>query len=38
MGKTNLKLLVASHDGRPLEIYSIPNISSASAPEVSQRM
>jgi len=29
IGKTNLKLLVASEDGWPLEIHSIPNVPNA---------
>ena len=32
IGKTNLKLLVASDDGWPLETLSIPNTANASAP------
>jgi sugar (pentulose or hexulose) kinase len=32
IGKTNLKLLVASDDGWPLETLSIPNAANASAP------
>ena len=32
IGKTNLKLLVASHDGWPLETLSIPNAANASDP------
>src|SRR5258707_10120279 len=32
IGKTNVKLLVASDDGWPLETLSIPNAASASAP------
>jgi sugar (pentulose or hexulose) kinase len=32
IGKTNLKLLVASDDGWPLEIHSIPNVANASGP------
>ncbi len=32
IGKTNLKLLVASEDGRPLEAHSIPNTATTSGP------
>src|SRR6476659_9130803 len=32
IGKTNLKLLVASEDGWPLETYSIPNAPNTSGP------
>src|SRR5882762_9876284 len=32
IGKTNLKLLVASEDGWPLETHSIPNAANASGP------
>src|SRR3981189_3604496 len=32
IGKTNLKLLVASDDGWPLETLSIPNAATASGP------
>ena len=32
IGKTNLKLLVASDDGWPLETLSIPNTANASGP------
>src|SRR5260370_27535284 len=32
IGKTNLKLLVASDDGWPLETLSIPNAANASGP------
>src|SRR5260370_12394643 len=32
IGKTNLKLLVASDDGWPLETLSIPNAANASDP------
>jgi len=32
IGKTNLKLLVASDDGRPLETHSIPNAAITSGP------
>src|SRR3984893_2226079 len=35
IGKTNLKLLVASDDGWPLETLSIPNAANASAPYLS---
>jgi len=30
IGKTNLKLLVASEDGRPLDAHSIPNTATTS--------
>jgi sugar (pentulose or hexulose) kinase len=32
IGKTNLKLLVATDDGWPLETHSIPNLATASGP------
>ena len=32
IGKTNLKLLVASEDGWPLETHSIPNAATSSGP------
>jgi sugar (pentulose or hexulose) kinase len=32
IGKTNLKLLVASEDGWPLETHSIPNTANTSSP------
>jgi predicted NBD/HSP70 family sugar kinase len=32
IGKTNLKLLVASEDGWPLETHSIPNAANTSGP------
>jgi len=32
IGKTNVKLLVASDDGRPLEAYSTPNVAYSSGP------
>ena len=32
IGKTNLKLLVASEDGWPLETHSIPNAATTSGP------
>ena len=32
IGKTNLKLLVATDDGWPLETHSIPNLAAASGP------
>ena len=32
IGKTNLKLLVASDDGWPLETYSIPNAAHTCSP------
>jgi sugar (pentulose or hexulose) kinase len=32
IGKTNLKLLVASDDGWPLETHSIPNATTTSGP------
>ena len=35
IGKTNLKLLVASDDGWPLETLSIPNTANASDPYLS---
>ena len=35
IGKTNLKLLVASDDGWPLETLSIPNAANASGPYLS---
>src|SRR3979490_119098 len=35
IGKTNLKLLVASDDGWPLETLSIPNSANTSGPSLS---
>ena len=32
IGKTNLKLLVASEDGWPLETYTIPNAANTAGP------